>query len=48
MAFKKALVERALGAELTHHPGHRAGIQLPQSTGNHSNGHSAKTLKTLP
>jgi len=46
MAFKKALIERALGAELTHHLGYGAGTPPPQPAGNHRNGRSAKTLKT--
>src|SRR5690606_36880598 len=46
MAFTKALIERALGAELTHHLGYGAGTPPPQPAGNHRNGRSAKTLKT--
>jgi putative transposase len=40
MAFKKALIERALGAELGHHLGQAEG------PGNHRNGVSAKTVVT--
>ena len=40
MAFKKALIERALGAELGHHLGQSDG------SGNHRNGVSAKTVVT--
>src|SRR6185295_10187910 len=40
MAFKKALIERALGAELGHHLGQA------DEPGNHRNGVSAKTVVT--
>ncbi len=46
MAFKKALIERALGAELTHHLGYAAGADKPLDVKNHRNGASAKTVLT--
>ncbi len=46
MAFKKALIERALGAELSHHLGYRAGEAKPDAASNHRNGASAKTVLT--
>jgi transposase-like protein len=45
-AFKKALIERALGAELTHHLGYQPGSAKPQDDGNHRNGTSSKTVLT--
>lgn len=45
-AFKKALIERALGAEMNHHLGYRAGADKPQSATNHRNGKSGKTVLT--
>ena len=45
MAFKKALVERALGAELSHHLGYPPGAARPDAC-NHRNGASAKTVLT--
>jgi transposase-like protein len=45
-AFKKALIERALGAEMSHHLGYVAGAQKPSTTTNHRNGKSAKTVLT--
>jgi transposase-like protein len=46
MAFKKALIERALGAELGHHLGQATPAGEPEETGNHRNGRSAKTVLT--
>lgn len=46
MAFKKALIERALGAELSHHLGYPPGSAKPDDATNHRNGASAKTLLT--
>ncbi|MBB3015978.1 hypothetical protein FHX62_004665 [Cupriavidus alkaliphilus] len=46
MAFKKALIERALGAELGHHLRYAAGAERPAGTVNQRNGKSAKTLLT--
>jgi putative transposase len=46
MAFKKALIERALGAELTHHLGYAPGADKPTEGKNHRNGASGKTVLT--
>jgi transposase-like protein len=46
MAFKKALIERALGAELSYHLGYTADEAKPQDSINHRNGASAKTVLT--
>ena len=46
MAFKKALIERALGAELTHHLGYPPGAAKPEDASNHRNGTSGKTVLT--
>ena len=46
LAFKKALIERALGAELSHHLGYRPGADKPEESSNHRNGASAKTVLT--
>jgi putative transposase len=46
MALKKALVERALGAELSHHLGYSPGAERPAAASNHRNGTSAKTVLT--
>jgi transposase-like protein len=46
MAFKKALIERALGAELSHHLGYPPGGQRPEQAANHRNGASGKTVLT--
>ena len=46
MAFKKALIERALGAELSHHLGYPPGAAKPPDAGNHRNGVSGKTVLT--
>ena len=45
-AFKKALIERALGAEMSHHLGYPAGGEKPESATNHRNGNSGKTVLT--
>ena len=44
--FKKALVERALGGELTHHLGYPPGGTKPDEVTNHRNGTSGKTVLT--
>lgn len=44
--FKKALIERALGAELSHHLGYPPGAPKPELTTNHRNGTSGKTVLT--
>ncbi|MBK5004635.1 transposase [Pseudomonas sp. S32] len=45
-AFKKALIERALSAELGHHLGYPPGAQRPEDETNQRNGKSAKTVLT--
>jgi putative transposase len=44
--FKKALIERALGGELTHHLGYPPGAVKPELVTNHRNGSSGKTVLT--
>lgn len=44
--FKKAIIERALGGELTHHLGYPPGGVKPDDTTNHRNGTSGKTVLT--
>src|SRR5262249_56975765 len=44
--FKKALIERALGAELTHHLGYPAGAVPSEEVGNKRNGSTPKTVLT--
>ena len=44
--FKKAIIERALGGELTHHLGYPPGGAKPDATTNHRNGTSGKTVLT--
>jgi putative transposase len=44
--FKKAIIERALGGELTHHLGYPAGGTKPEDATNHRNGTGRKTLLT--
>jgi transposase-like protein len=46
IAFKKALIERALGAELGHHLGYASGSAKPEEATNQRNGTSGKTLRT--
>ena len=46
MALKKALIERALAGELTHHLGYPSGAARPDEEGNHRTGASAKTIQT--
>jgi putative transposase len=46
MAFKKALIERAMGAELGHHLGYPAGAAKPEVGANQRNGKSAKPVQT--
>ena len=45
-AFKKALIERALGAEMSHHLGYPAGGDKPEVSTNQRNGTSGKTVLT--
>ena len=44
MAFKEALIERALGTELCHHLGYPNGATKPETSGNERNGKSAMTV----
>ena len=44
--FKQAIIERALGGELTHHLGYALGAAKPEDTTNHRNGTSGKTVLT--
>ena len=44
--FKKAIIERALGAELSHHLGYAPGAAKPEERANHRNGTSGKTVLT--
>jgi putative transposase len=46
MAFKKALIERALGGELSHHLGYAPGGDKPATADNHRNGSTGKTVLT--
>jgi len=46
LAFKQALIEASLNAELTHHLGYRPGAAKPEATTNHRNGGTAKTVLT--
>jgi putative transposase len=44
--FKKALIERALGGELTHHLGYPPGASKPELATNHRNSTSGETVLT--
>ena len=44
--LKKALIERALGAELTEHLGYEKGDPAGRGSGNNRNGVSSKTVLT--
>jgi putative transposase len=44
--FKKAIIERALGGEMTHHLGYARGEGKPEDSTNHRNGTSGKTVLT--
>lgn len=46
MALKKALIERALGAELSHPQGYSPGSARPEEAANQRNGTLAKTVLT--
>jgi putative transposase len=45
-ASKKALMERCLGAELSHHLGYVPGAEKPEEANNHGNGTSGKRVLT--
>lgn len=44
LAFKKALIERALGGELKHHLGYAAGASKPAEVTNQRNGRGADSF----
>ena len=46
LAFKKALVEASLNAELSHHLGYASGAERAEDISNHRNGSTAKTVLT--
>ena len=46
IAFKQALIEASLNAELTHHLGYAPGAERPEATTNQRNGVTAKTVLT--
>ena len=46
VAFKKALIEASLNAELSHHLGYEPGAERPASVLNHRNGGTSKTVLT--
>ena len=46
MAFWKALIERALGAEQSHLSGYPPGADKPDEASNHRNGVTGKTVLT--
>ncbi len=46
MAFKKALIERALGAGFSHHLGYPPGADKPADAANHLNGVTVETVLT--
>jgi transposase-like protein len=45
-SFKKAVIERAMGAELTHHLGYEEGAPRPEGQTNHCNRSTDKTALT--
>lgn len=44
--LKKAVIERALGAEMSYHLGYSVGEAKPEGASNHRNGNSGKTVLT--
>jgi putative transposase len=46
IAFKKALIEASLNAELSHHLGYAPGSNKPDDVTNHRNGSTSKTVLT--
>jgi putative transposase len=46
LQFKKAFIQQAMGAEMSHHLGYAPGQAKPMGTTNHRNGKSAKTVLT--
>ena len=45
-AFKQALIEASLNAELSHHLGYPPGAEKPEASTNHRNGGTSKTVLT--
>ena len=46
IAFKQALIEASLNAELSHHLGYQPGAEKPEASSNHRNGSTAKMVLT--
>src|SRR5579859_7510025 len=46
LAFKRALIEASLAAELSHHLGYLPGGEKPEAASNHRNGGTSKTVLT--
>ena len=46
LAFKQALIEASLNAELTHHLGYALGAEKPEAAINHRNGGTPTTVLT--
>ena len=46
LSFQKAVIERAMGAEMNHHLGYRPGQAKPEGQANERNGASGKTVIT--
>src|SRR5271165_7422846 len=46
LAFKQALIEASLNAELSHHLGYAPGAERPEAVTNHRNGVTSKTVLT--
>ena len=46
IAFKQALIEASLNAELSHHLGYAPGAEKPEASTNHRNGVTAKSVLT--
>ena len=46
LAFKQALIEASLNAELSHHLGYAPGAERPEATTNQRNGFTSKTVLT--
>ena len=46
LAFKPALIEASLNAELSHHLGYLPGADKPEAATNHRNGSTSKTVLT--
>ena len=46
LAFKQALIEASLSAELSHHLGYPPGAEKPDAVANHRNGGTSKSVLT--